>query len=124
MQYGDILVVKGLNNDLRRAFPSKSKNVPVVFALKYQNIRGQAPPYLGRVAKNQDFEWYYALSHPSVSMGKLELVQGRVRFWTSCGRAFYLDQRGDTGKIGAGDGMSCPRGFRLIKLNLRSRRAD
>ena len=116
--YRGMLVVKGLNNDLRSAFPNNAKNVPVVFAVRYENIHGQAPPYMGSVANNRDFQWYYALSHPKVSMGKLEQVKGRIRFWTSCGRAFYLDERGDTKAVGKGDGMVCPQNFRLVPLYL------
>ena len=115
---GDVFIVRGLNNDLRSTKISRypQKNFSVLFALKYENIYGQAPPYFGDMIKNDDFEWYYALSDQKIAITDMQIVKGKVRIWTNCGKGYYFDEKGFTGRIGSGDDQSCPKGFGLYRI--------
>lgn len=115
---GDIFVVKAMNNDLRQTRISKypNKNFSVVFALKYSNIFGEAPPYYGPLPKNRKFEWYYYLSDQRFGLGELVFVENSIRVWSTCGKGFYLNKNGKLHREAIADSYSCPEDLNLSKL--------
>jgi len=116
--FRDTFIIKGLNNDFRQTSLSKdpTKNFSVIFGVKYSSIYGEAPPYFGRLEDNKNFEWYYLLSDQNERLGPFELIKGELQIWAKCGKAFYLNEKGELLRVGFSDGYSCDANIKLVKI--------
>ena len=113
-------VVRAINNDLRVTPLSKNphKNFSVLFGIKFENIYGEAPPYLGNARKNTHFEWYYVLSDQEESWGQIVPLKDRIRIPISCGLVLHINDRGEY-NIGRADSYSCKDSLRIIRLQIQ-----
>jgi len=112
----DVFIVRAVNNDLRQTSISKNpkRYFPVIFGIKYENIFGQAPPYFGRLEKNDHFEWYCILSDQQVSFMEMKVLEEKILACTTCGKCFYFNEKGPLNKVGRTDGYSCKEPLNLM----------
>jgi len=115
----DTYIIHAVNNDLRQTALSKNlrRNFAVVFGLKFENIYGQAPPYMGISKKNIHFEWYYVLSDQEESFQRMEAFKDKFSITVTCGLVLYIDDAGNVLRRGHTDGYSCKDSLSLIQLN-------
>ncbi|HXO22488.1 MAG TPA: hypothetical protein VOA87_21415 [Thermoanaerobaculia bacterium] len=92
------IIVAGVNNDLPSFLTTKGL-VGAVFMLDPHNVRGEAPPFLGRSEHGSQL-WYGVLLPENQQVTSLELTDRdrdgakQISVWTSTGHAFYLDFAG------------------------------
>ncbi len=113
-------IIRAVNNDLRQAKMSKNLhgNSSVVFGLKYENIYGEAPPYLGMFKKNVHFEWYFFLTDQKVKFKELSVLGEMILAPTTCGKGFYFNEKGPSNKVHFTDDHSCKDSLQLAKLRI------
>lgn len=110
-------IIRAVNNDLRQTtMPRHFRgNFSIIFGIKYENICGEVPPYLGMVEKNSNLEWYFFLSDQDVKFKKL-MIRGKIIFApTTCGKQFNFEEQGLSSFT---KGHSCKDSLRLVKLEI------
>ncbi len=112
----DVFIIYAVNNYLKQwaAFKKYNRNLSVIFALKYEHIYGEAPPYFGRWQKNTHFEWYYVLAGQEDFVG-MTILNGEIFTTTRCGALFFFNENG-LNKGAYADEHSCKHAPRLIQL--------
>jgi hypothetical protein len=112
----DVFIVRAVNNDLRQTSISKNpkRYFSVIFGIKYENIFGQAPPYFGRLEKNDQFDWYCILSDQQVSFLEMKVLEEKILACTTCGKCFYFNEKGPLENVGYTDGYSCKEPLNLL----------
>ena len=93
-----ILIVGGINNDLRSQV-SGTANLYAVFGLDPTRISGEAPSYYGE-SKIGEHLWYAVITSKGNAINRIEIVdvvtdRQKILIWTSNGHVFRLSFDGD-----------------------------
>ncbi len=113
------IIVGAINNDLRRRYTG-SGHVYSVFLLDPKNIKGEAPPYYGKIGKGSQ-KWYGVLLPKNEGIHRLDILdfnkdgKNEICVWTSKGHIFYLDFRARLVGKGVSDGAQGEAKFDLIR---------
>lgn len=112
------IIISGVNNDLRRVL-NVSGYTPTVFMLDPKNVRGEAPPYFGKLGSGSHV-WYGVVLPPNQQIERLDILDRNndghrdISIWTSTGHVFYLDFEGKIIARGMSDGAKGDAQFGLI----------
>jgi hypothetical protein len=116
----NVFIIRAVNNHLRqmKTYKNYKRNPSVIFGLKYEHIYGEAPPYLGSLEKNTDFQWYYVLSGGDEEFLELVVLDRKISVFAACGKMFYFNENGKLDQVGQATDYSCEETLRLIRLPL------
>jgi hypothetical protein len=118
----DVFIIYAVNNDLKQlpAFKNYNRNLSVIFALKYEHIYGEAPPYFGRSQKNTHFEWYYVLAEQE-DFVVMTVLNEEIFTTTRCGALLFFNENGKD-RVEYTSEYSCKHAPRLMKLPIPAKR--